>query len=198
MLFPVCIAFDCIVTFIIPCTHVITHPIVPYPITIPSHCTFTLYPHAVPSHCTITLYLHTVSSHCTFTLYPHTVPSHCILTLHPHTVLSHCTFTLYPRLSTPPYSGTDEGPSGGGGTGLQTRVLSTFLNELDGITSQDLGEEGAFISVLDLLLARFFFFLLFFLFLFLLILLLFLLFLFFLLFFFLLLFLLLFEFLAVE
>jgi hypothetical protein len=46
----------------------------------------------------------------------------------------------------PMSSGTGEdssaGSGAGTGTGLQTRVLSTFLNELDGITSQNQGVEG--------------------------------------------------------
>ena len=38
--------------------------------------------------------------------------------------------------------GTNDSTGNSGG-GLQTRVLSTFLNELDGVVSHDYGEEGA-------------------------------------------------------
>ena len=42
---------------------------------------------------------------------------------------------------------TDNASDCSSGTGLQTRILSTFLNELDGIVSQDSGEEGVYSSV---------------------------------------------------
>ena len=37
---------------------------------------------------------------------------------------------------------TDESSGSSSGGGLQTRILSTFLNELDGIVAQDCGIEG--------------------------------------------------------
>lgn len=37
---------------------------------------------------------------------------------------------------------TDSSADSSSGTGLQTRILSTFLNELDGIIAQDCGDEG--------------------------------------------------------
>jgi hypothetical protein len=71
---------------------------------------------------------------------------HCIsLYNYPYNLYTcHITHHSIPMSQHPMSSGTGEDSSAGSGTGtgLQTRVLSTFLNELDGITSQDQGEEG--------------------------------------------------------